>query len=331
MARLLSLALLGLGTAGLLATSSATNPVPRREFRPAAGAAAVAAFSPDGHLLGLVGTAAAAVGVYETRTGLLLRTYAGHAQPVADVAFAAVPDTAVSADTSGLVRAWNPETLAPLISWQAPVPVLFVRVVPGGNRVLLVAATQVWLWNLRRPAVPPVPQRLALPAKARITAVAASADSSRFALGLASGQALVQRLGPMPAPGKTKAPLPPPAGLHNVVLATTPIQDMYFGHDTLYAAASTPALLRWVPTGTTVLPELPLPEPLTSVEADGPDHLAVLGFASGQVAVWHLGRNAPTYTCRGNGPARQARFQPLAGGLVMARYEGQDVKTWKVW
>lgn len=320
-------ALLGLSTAGLLAASPATNPLPRRTFRPAVSAAAVASFSPSGNLLGIAG--AAAVGVYETRTGLLLRTYAGHAKPVADVAFAAVPDTAVSADATGLVRVWNPETVATLASWQAPVPVQFVRVVPGGNRVLLVAAAQAWLWNLRRPGTPPVPVRLVLPAKARITAVAASADSSRFALGLASGQALVQRLST--APAKTKAPLVLPAGLYSAVLAATPVQDLYFGHDTLYAAAGTSALLRWVPTGPTKLPALPLPEPLTSVEADGPDHLAVLGFASGQVAVWHLGRNAPTYSCQGRGPARQARFQPLASGLIMARYEGQDVKTWKVW
>ena len=321
-ARLLSAA--GLAT-GLLA-ASAPDPLPRREFRPAAGLARTAAFSPSGHLLALAVNNA--VDVYETRTGLRLRSYAAHATTVADVAFAAAPDTAVSVDAKGLVRVWNPETLAPLGSWQAPVPVLYVRVVPGGNQVLLVAAAQLWRWNLRRPATPPVPLRLTLPAKARITAVAVSTDSSRLALGLASGQVQVLPLA-LPAAGAA-APSPGATG-RVAVLAATPIADVYFGHDTLYAAAGTPALLRWVPREAASVAPLVLPEPLTAVEAEGPDHLAVLGFASGKTAVWHLGRNAATYTCKGNGPVKQAQFQPQAGGVILARYEGQDVKTWKVW
>ena len=305
-----------LAAAGLLLAAAEPHPLPRRVLRPAAGPAALAEFSPDGHLLATTCPGSPAVGVFETRTGLLLRTFTAPA-PATALAFAPSPDTALCADAKGGVRAWNPETLAPLGAWQAPAAVLFAQFVPGSGRVLLVAAAQAWVWDVRHPATPAVPLKFSLPTKGRITALALSADGLRFALGLASGQVLVQALAARTGTTAT--------------LATTPVQDVYFGRDTLYAAAGTPALLRWVPTTTLPAPALPLPEPVVSVAADGPDHLAVLGFASGQTAVWDLARNTATYTAQGPGPARQARFQPLAGGLIMANYQGHDVRTWKVW
>ena len=320
--------------AGLLVAAADPGPQPRRVLRPAAGPAAGAEFSPDGHLLATTSPGSPAVAVFETRTGLLLRTYTAPA-PATALAFAPSPDTALCADAKGGVHLWNPETLAPLGAWQvpgpaaAPTPVLFARFVPGSGRVLLVAAAQAWVWDVRQPTAPAVPLKFSLPPKGRITALALSADGLRFALGLASGQVLVQ---PLAARTGTKAELAaaPPLAT-TAALAVTPVQDVYFGRDTLYAAAGTAELLRWVPTTTVSVPPLPLPEALVSVEADGPDHLAVLGFASGQTAVWDLARNAATYTAQGPGPARQARFQPLAGGLIMANYQGHDVRTWKVW
>ena len=325
-----------LTAAGLLLAAAAPGPLPRRVLRPAAGPPAGAEFSPDGHLLATTSPGSPAVAVFETRTGLLLRTFVAPAAATA-LAFAPSPDTALCADASGGIHAWNPETLAPLGTWQvpaparasapAPGPVLFARFVPGSGRVLLVAAAQAWVWDVRQPAAPAVPVRFTLPPRGRITALALSADGLRFALGLASGQVLVQALAASPEPAPKNAANP----ATTAALATTPVQDVYFGRDTLYAAAGTAELLRWVPTTTVSVPSLPLPEALVSVEADGPDHLAVLGFASGTTAVWDLARNAATYTAQGPGPARQARFQPLAGGLIMANYQGHDVRTWKVW
>jgi len=108
------------------------EPTPRREFRPAVGNGRLSAFNATGALVA-VGGGAAPVALFETRTGLLLRTYTGHAQAVTALAFAPHPDTVLSADASGQVRLWRAETLAPLRQWQAPGPLLAVAFVPGGT------------------------------------------------------------------------------------------------------------------------------------------------------------------------------------------------------
>ena len=304
---------LALAAAGLLALRPHDLPQPRRSFRPAAGTGQLAAFSPNGSLVAVAG-GAAPIAVFQAGTGLLLRTYTGHAQPVTDLAFAPHPDTVLSADAAGLARLWHSETLAPLGRWQAPAPLVAVAFAPGGGRAVLATARGCWLWTLTGTEAP-VPIKLTLPAKSGITAVAFSPDGQRLALGFDSGTALVYRLG---------------AGTQELkALGTTAVRGLCLHADTLLAAVGTPDLKIWPLRPNTTVTALRLPQSLTAVAIEPSGRTLALGFENGETMLWNLAESRAEYVCRAKGAARRLQFQP-GGDLLLATYEGDATKTWLV-
>lgn len=309
------LLLLTLTAATLLAMSPPELPRPRREFRPAAGNGRVAAFSPNGSLLAVSG-GAAPVAVFQTGTGLLLRTYAGHAQPVTDLAFAPHPDTVLSADAAGQVRLWDAQTLATLARWQAPAPLLAVAFAPGGGRAVLVAAHTAWLWALHdAPASAPVLLKLTLPAKSSLTAVVFAPDGQRVALGFDSGVALVYDL-------STGTQLQKAVG-------TTAVRGLCLHADTLLAATGTADVKIWPLQPDATVQTLRLPQALTAVAIEPSGRTLALGFATGETMLWNRSENRPDYVCQGKGSTRRVQFQP-GGDLLLATYEEDGPKTWLV-
>ena len=304
---------LTLAAATLLAMSPPELPRPRREFRPAAGNGRVAAFSPNGSVLA-VGGGAAPVALFQAGTGLLLRTFAGHQQPVVDLAFAPHPDTVLSADAAGRALLWHSETLAPLGRWQAPAPLVAVAFAPGGGRAALATAQGLWLWALRG-SQEPVLLKLTLPAKSSITALAFAPDGQRLALGFDSGVALVYQLGT--------------ATQEQKVLGTTPVRSLCLHADTLLAAVGTPALKIWPLRPNTTVAALRLPQSLTAVAIEPRGRTLALGFETGETMLWDLPTNTPEFVCRAKGPARRVQFQP-GGDLLLATYEEDATKTWLV-
>lgn len=302
-----------LTAAGLLALRAPELPIPRRSFRPAAGNGQLAAFSPNGGLVAVAG-GAAPVAVFQTGTGLLLRTYTGHAQPVTDLAFAPHPDTVLSADAAGGARLWHSETLAPLGRWQAPAPLVAVAFAPGGGRAVLATARGCWLWTLRSPQAP-VLLRLTLPAKSSITAVAFAPDGQHLALGFDSGMALVHQLGT--GTQETK------------VLGTTAVRSLCLHADTLLAAVGTPAVKIWPLRPGTSVTTLRLPQNLTAVAIEPRGRTLALGFDTGETMLWSLSESRAEYVCRAKGPAHRLQFQP-GGDLLLATYEDDAAKTWLV-
>ncbi len=304
-----------LAAAGLLALRPHGDslPAPRRSFRPAAGTGQLAAFSPNGSLVAVAG-GAAPVAVFQAGTGLLLRTYTGHAQPVTDLAFAPHPDTVLSADAAGLARLWHSETLAPLGRWQAPAPLVAVAFAPGGGRAVLATAHGAWLWTLRGTQAP-VLLKLTLPAKSSITAVAFAPDGQRLALGFDSGVALVHQLGTATQELKN--------------LGTTPVRSLCLHADTLLAAVGTPAVKIWPLRPGANVTALRLPQNLTAVAIEPSGRMLAVGFDTGETMLWSLAENHAEYVCRAKGPARRLQFQP-GGDLLLATYEDDATKTWLV-
>ena len=309
--RLLAFCLLA---GGLLALSPPDRPIPRREFRPAVGNGRVATFSATGHLVA-VGGGAAPVAVFETRTGLLLRTYAGHTQPVTALAFAPHPDTVLSADASGQVRLWSAETLATLAQWQAPAPLLATAFAPGGGRAVLASAGTCWLWNLRTPGGP-TPLKLPLPAKSSITAVAFGAEGRQLALGFDTGAVLVYDLASRALSSKS--------------LATSPIRSLCLHADTLLAATGGPDLKIWPARPDAAVTALRLPQALNAVALDATGRMLALGFATGETMLWSRAGNRAEQVFQGPGPARRVQFQPEGAALVLTSYEAGGPKTWLV-
>ena len=312
--RVLSLTLATGWLAGLLAFAPAGPPSPRREFRPAAGNGRVATFSATGHLVAVSG-GAAPVAVFETRTGLLLRTYAGHAQPVTDVAFAPNPDTVLSADAAGHARLWSAETLMNLAHWQAPAPLLAVAFAPGGGRALLASAGTCWLWNLRAPGAP-VPLKLTLPAKSSITAIAFGAEGRQLALGVDTGVVLVVDLASQAQTSQA--------------LSTAPIRSLCLRADTLLAATGGPDLKIWPARADAAVAALHLPLALNAVALDATGRMLALGFATGETMLWSRAGNRAGQVFQGTGPARHVQFQPEGAALVLTSYEAGGPKTWLV-
>ena len=297
---------------GLLALSPATQPIPRREFQPAAGNGRVAAFSATGNLLAVSG-GTPAVAVFQTRTGLLLRTYAGHNQFVTDLAFAPHPDTVLSADAAGRVRLWSAESLTTLRRWQAPTPLLAVAFAPGGGQAVLASDRACWLWDLRGTGAEPVLLKLVMPAKSAITAVTFGADGRQLALGFDTGGALVYNFDSGTQTQKS--------------FGTAAVCSLWLRADTLLAATGTPDLKIWPvrPEAAAVL--LPLPQKLLAVAA-GPDGRALaLGFDTGEAMRWNRAANRADFVCRGQSPARRVQFQP-DGELLLTTYDTGGPKTW---
>ena len=289
------------------------EPTPRREFRPAVGNGRLSAFNATGALVA-VGGGAAPVALFETRTGLLLRTYTGHAQAVTALAFAPHPDTVLSADASGQVRLWRAETLAPLRQWQAPGPLLAVAFAPGGGRAVLATADACWLWDLRGPAAP-VLLKLLPPAKSRLTALAFGSEGRQLALGFDTGTALVLNL-------STR-------GQAARLLGTAPVRSLYLHADTLLAATGAPELKVW-PVGSSQVLVQRLPQALTAVAADATGQRLALGFATGETMTWNRTAQRPeqVFASPSPAPVRRVQFQPEEGALVLSSYETGGPKTW---
>ena len=298
---------------GLLALRAPELPAPRRSFSPAAGTGQLAAFSPNGSLVAVAG-GAASVALFQTGTGLLLRTYSGHAQLVTDLAFAPHPDTVLSADAAGQVRLWHSETLAPLGRWQAPAPLVAVAFAPGGGRAVLATARGCWLWTLRGTQAP-VLLRLALPAKSSITALAFAPDGQGLALGFSSGVVVLHQFASNTL--KTK------------VLGTTAVRSLCLQADTLLAAVGTPAVKIWPFGSDASVTALPVPQKLTAVAIESSGRTLALGFETGETMLWSRRENRAEYVCRAKGSTRRLQFQP-GGDLLLATYEGDTPKTWLV-
>lgn len=314
--RVLSLTLAAGLLAGVLAFAPAGRPIPRREFRPAAGNGQVAAFSAAGHLLA-VGGGAAPVGVFETRTGLLLRTYAGHTQPVTGVAFAPHPDTVLSTDAAGNARLWNAETLANLTQWKAPAALRAVAFAPGGGRALLASVGACWLWDLRTSGRLPTLLKLELPTKSALTTAVFGAEGRQVALGFDSGAVLVYDL----ATGRQT----------HKALGTAAVRALCLHADTLLAATGSPNLKVWPVHAEAPIAERPLPAALTAVAADPSGRVLALGFATGETMLWNRDANraaGPVFP--GAASARQVQFQPEGGALLLVSYEAGGPKTWLV-
>ena len=300
--------------AGVLALSPPAGPPrPRREFRPAAGNGQVAAFSAAGHLLAVSG-GAAPVAVFETRTGLLLRTYAGHAQPVTGLVFAPHPDTVLSADAAGHARLWRAETLASLGHWQAPAPLRAVAFAPGGGRALLASAGACWLWNLRAPGSLPVLLKLALPAKSALTTAVFGTDGRQVALGFDSGAVLVLDLATGQQTHKS--------------MGTGAVRALCLHADTLLAATGSTDLKTWPVTAAAPVAAQRLPQVLTAVAAAPGGRVLALGFSTGETVLWNRDARRAGPVFQGQGPARQVQFQPEGGALLLTSYEAGGPKTW---
>ncbi len=314
--RIFSLTLAAGMLTGVLAFAPPAGPPrPRREFRPVAGNGQVAAFSAAGHLLA-VGGGAAPVAVFETRTGLLLRTYTGHAQPVTDVAFAPHPDSVLSTDVGGHVRLWSAETLKSLAHWQAPAPLLAVAFAPGGGRALLASAGACWLWNLRAPGQLPTLLKLELPAKSALTTAVFGTDGRQVALGFDSGAVLVVDLG---------------TGLQtHKSLGTAAVRALCLHADTLLAATGSPDLKSWPVIAEAPVAAQRLPQALTAVAVAPGGRVLALGFATGETMLWNRNANQAGPVFNGPAPARRVQFQPEGGALLLASYESGGAKTWLV-
>lgn len=302
------------GLAALLAFAP-TVPGPRREFRPAVGTGRVAAFSATGKLLAVSG-GAAPVAVFETRTGLLLRTYANHAQPVTAVAFAPHPDTVLSTDAAGRAQLWNAETLTTLGHWQAPAPLLAVAFAPGGGRALLASATACWLWNLRTPGSVPTLLKLDWPTKSALTSVAFGSEGQQVALGFDSGTVLVYQMGTGQQWHKS--------------LGTAPVRGLCLHADTLLAATGKTDLKTWSVRTDAPVSARPLPQALTALDISPDGRVLALGFATGETMLWNRNANQAERVFPGPAPACRVQFQPEGGALVLTSYESGGAKTWLV-
>ena len=299
--------------AALLALAPARLPAPRRAFQPLAGNGRVAAFSSSGDLVAVSG-GAAPVAVFQTRTGLLLRTYPGHTQAVTDLTFAPHPDTVLSTDAAGQVRLWDAETLATLGQWQAPAPLRALAFAPGGGRALLASATACWLWSLHGTEVPTA-LKINLPAKSSITSAAFGTDGQQVALGFDSGVVLVYQLGQHTQQQKA--------------LGVTAVRSLCLLTDTVLAANGTPDLKQWAARPGAVVSSIRLPQALTAVAAEAGGTYLALGFGTGEAMRWNRADKRADFVCRGQGAARQVQFQP-GGPLLLATYEGSEPKTWLV-
>lgn len=299
--------------AGLLSAGPERLPAPRRTFQPAAGDGSVACFSATGNLVAVSGSTPA-VAVFQTRTGLLLRTFDKHRAPVTDLAFAPHPDTVLSVDAKGQAQLWRAETLALLGAWQAPVPLLAAVFAPRGGRAVLVSGKACWLWNLRAAGQQPTPLKLALPAGATITAATFGTDGRQLALGLSSGVALLVNLQTGAQVQKT--------------LGDKPVRSLYLRADTLLAATNTPDLKLWPTRPDAAVQRLPLPQALTAI-APGPDvSRLALGFASGEAMIWHRAASRAEFQIQGKGPASCVQVQPDGSALLLAAFEKDTPKTW---
>lgn len=303
------------GLTALLAFAPAGQPIPRREFRPAVGNGRVVAFSATGKLLAVSG-GAAPVAVFETRTGLLLRTYASHAKPVTAVAFAPHPDTVLSADAAGRAQLWNAETLTTLGSWQAPAPLRAVAFAPGGGRALLASATACWLWNLRTPGTGPTLLKLDWPSKSALTSATFSSEGQQVALGFDSGKVLVYHFGTKQQQRKS--------------LGTGAVRSLGLHADTLLAATGTADLKTWPVRTDAPVSARPLPQALTALDISLNGRVLALGFATGETMLWNRNTHQAERTFPGPALVGRVQFQPQGGELVMSSYESGGPKTWMI-
>lgn len=297
-------------------------PAPRREFALATGACRIAAGSPDGRLLA-VADAQPSVTLFQVRTGLPLRVYVGHQQPVIDLVFSAGRDTVVSVDAGGEVCLWNAETVATLDSWRvpAPAPVVAVRITPDGRTALIVLATgAVWRWNLRHSKMGA--ERLpgsGVLNQVLVTAVDASPSNARLALGLATGALVLLDI---------------PTGLARAAnLFRQPVLAVATLADSVLAVAGTPEIGSWRPNrpdgGVARIGHLPVERALVTLAADPSGTRLALGCASGETEVLNLTtRQTERLAVAPKGPLR-VWFEPFDNLLVSLGADGR-VRSWKL-
>lgn len=120
-----------------------------REFRPETPILKLI-FSTDGQHL-LIATADYKVQIYETQTGLLIRTLTGHNQPItAMVALPGKPEC-ITADTTGQLRHWDYETggLLRKTAYSSPEAVQQLQVSTDASQMAtLTADGVVSIWNI---------------------------------------------------------------------------------------------------------------------------------------------------------------------------------------
>lgn len=293
---------------------SGALPTPRREFVMPEGSGSLTGFSRNGRLVGVSG-GTAQVAVFQTGTGLLLRTYRGHQQPVVAFAFSPRLDTVVSVDASGQAHAWNPETLTTLARWQAPAGVTRVLFSPDGQQALLASRSRRWLWNLRYPTAEPVELEFNGPVVGDITALSFSTDGTRLATGFETGLVLVQDL-------KTRTH-------QQMALFRTSVQGLSFGRDSLLAVAGTPEFRSWHPGTSTPPHTQPLEQPAVAIAFDEDAQLVLLGSPTGLTSVWSPPEKQLIFTCQGKGRTSFVQFQP-EGSLILAAFTEDRAKTWKL-
>ncbi len=312
----------------ILLTTAPPLPTPRREFALATGACRIAAGSPDGRLLA-VADAQTSVTLFQVRTGLPLRVYLGHQQPVIDLVFSAGRDTVVSVDASGEVCLWNAETAVTLDSWRvpaptsasAPAPVVAVRITPDGRNALVVLATgAVWRWNLRQSKLGA--ERLpgsGILNQVLVTAVEANPSDTRLALGLATGAVVLLDL---------------QTGLARAVnLFRQPVLAVATLADSVLAVAGTPEIASWrleQPDGAAArIGHLPTERAIVTLAADPAGTRLALGCASGETEVMDLTTyQVERLALAPKGPQR-VWFEPFDNLLVALGADGR-VRSWKL-
>ncbi len=139
--------LLWLATATIAPAQTAL--LPPLEFRPETPIRKLT-FSTDGQHL-LIATADHKLHIYQTQTGLLLRTLAGHNQPITALGSLPGKPECITADTTGELRHWNYETggLLRKMAYSAPEAVLYLQASADASQMAtLTADGVVSVWNI---------------------------------------------------------------------------------------------------------------------------------------------------------------------------------------
>ncbi len=283
---------------------------PRRVFQYPSGNSSLTTMSTDGKLV-LVSGQSSRIGVYQTRTGLLLRDYRHHQSLVTDLAFMpGKTDTLLSADADGSVRVWNARTLTTYYRWQAPAPVRFVRGQPGGGSILVATRTAIWLWDM----ITQKKQRLTIPNNAPISSVAFDPKGTQLAVGYENGTVSVHDL----TTGSTQS-----KKLHEGA-----IRAVWLGRDSVLTAGGEPAIKLWQPGNPQPVQDFTFTHPVETMTFDPVRKTVAVGFDTGEVAVHRLATQEALFTGKSTGKPRFLQFCADKSSLLLTGYLGSPAKTW---